>query len=133
MSELEATYLSFRFPDWIQVRLLEANEKVDDTLAEGWEPFYLKHFEIDVRFSIMGLVEELYIWIEIHFSQLVLATVRLLLCVDRLKEKHNLEFSVKDLFYSYFVKRENLDTRHFVLNARPHGRILVSGFSSNER
>lgn len=59
MSELEAAYFSFKFPNWIQVMLPEVNEKVDDALAEGWEPFYLRHFEIGLRFPIMGLIEEL--------------------------------------------------------------------------
>lgn len=59
MSELEAAYFSSKFLDWIQVRLPEADEKVDDALADRWEPFYLRHFEIGLRFPIMGLVKEL--------------------------------------------------------------------------
>lgn len=81
----------------------------------------------------MGLVEELCTWVGIHLSQLASVTIRLLICVDRLNEKHNLEFSAKYFFYSYFVKHKKPDTGHFLLNVRPHERILVLGFSSNKR
>lgn len=113
MGELDAAYFSFKFPDCIQVRHLEANEKVDDALAEGLEPFYLRRFEISLMFPLMGLVEELCTWVGIHPSQLVPFIFRLLLCMDRLKEKYNLDFSAEDFFYSYFVKREKPDTRYF--------------------
>lgn len=43
IGELEAAYFSFKFPYWIQVRLPEANEKVD-ALAEGWEALLLEAF-----------------------------------------------------------------------------------------
>lgn len=83
ISELEAAYFSFKFSKWIQVRL---PKKVDGALFDGCEPFYLRHFEIDLRFHVMGLVEELCTWCQIHPSQLALITIRPLLCVDRLKE-----------------------------------------------
>lgn len=91
--------------------MLKVDEKVDDTLANGWESFYLRHFEIGLRFPIMGLVEELCTCCQIH----------------------RLEFSAIDFFYSYFIKLEKPDMVCFVLNTRPHGWILVLGFSSNER
>lgn len=66
----------------------------------GWEPFYLRHFKIGLCFSVMGLIEELCNRCQIHLSKLTLMAKRLLLCVDRLKEKHPFEFSVEDFFYS---------------------------------
>lgn len=80
----------------------------------------------------MGLVEELSTWCQIHPSQLVPATIRLFLCVDRLKKKYNLQFSAKDLFHSYFVKRKKPEIGRYVLNARADAQLLILGFSSNE-
>lgn len=80
----------------------------------------------------MGLVEEFYRWCQIHPSQIVPSTIRLLLCIDRLRDKHNLAFSVEDFFHWYFVKCENPDIGCYILNARANVQLLVLGFSSNE-
>lgn len=48
--ELEVVHFSCKFLGWIEIRLPRDNEKVDDVLPDGWEPFYLRHFEISLRF-----------------------------------------------------------------------------------
>lgn len=57
-SELEATFFLYKFLQWIQLKHPKPDEKVDDALAKGWEPFYLKHIEIGLWFPIIGLVKE---------------------------------------------------------------------------
>lgn len=53
---------------------------------------------------------------------------------SRLNEKHRLEFLAEYFFYSYFVKRENpKKIGRYVLNSRSKAKLLMLGFSSNER
>lgn len=80
----------------------------------------------------MRLVEELCTWFQIHPCQLDPATMRLLLCVDHMREKYNLTFSVEYFFLCYFVKHENLEIGRYIQNAWANAQVLVLGFSSNE-
>lgn len=81
----------------------------------------------------MGLIEELCSWRQIQPSQVTPITIQVLLYVDRLKDKHQLDFLAKDFFHSYFVKREKFEIGRYILNARSRARLLVLDFSSNKR
>lgn len=52
-------------------------------------------------------------------------------CIDRMREKYNLDYK-KNLFYSYYIKREKPEISCYVLNARPRANLLILDFSLNE-
>lgn len=60
IDELESALFAYKLSEWIQTRLPESEEKIDNILADEWEPFYLRNFKIDHRFPVMGLIKELY-------------------------------------------------------------------------
>lgn len=66
MGELESAFFSYKFLEWIHAKLPEPKEKIDDILADDWEPFYLRHLKISLQFPIMEFIKKLCIWCQIH-------------------------------------------------------------------
>lgn len=117
----------------MKLRLPENGGKVDYTLLDEWEPFYLRMFEIGLTLPVMDLVKLVLEWCQVHPSHFTPTTICILLCIDKIKEKWNLDFTVENLFFSYFIKHENVEIRHYVLNIRVKGRLVMLRFSSNKR
>ena len=86
-----------------------------DRSIKGWTCFYHIPFKIGLRFPILPLARQLLKYFDIALSQLMPNGWRILLALEILIERRNLNFSFENLFYTYQLKENDTDCGRYMI------------------
>ena len=124
--------LMYRFPESIEVRALKSFERIDYKIP-GWIGFYERPLRDGFRFPVPRLAWEVLDHFGISPSQLMPNAWRVLMAVECMAHRLDMNFSVGDLMYSYYLKEHLTEKGRYLLISRPKMEPLVHGLTTNDR
>ncbi|KAK2659615.1 hypothetical protein Ddye_006148 [Dipteronia dyeriana] len=98
----------YRIPNSVKLRIPKMNERADWDIP-GWMCFYEYIFRLGFRFPILSLARHMLVYYDIAPSQLMPNSLRILLSLTILRERHGIKFGLGCLLYNYYLKEHISD------------------------